>query len=227
MAIFKNKDEYKKWIEENEWYQTMNLPSGLTINGKVPTQLREPLFDTIDFTGKSFLDIGCNSGQYCFMAKDRGAREVIGVDFDSKRINQARTIAENEKYDVRFEEKSIFDMGINTKFDIVFCIAVITEIQDTFGALQELKKCIGSYALIEISLARPMFYLSSSKLWLKGYPNMSRRTAVTEVRKIRGDKWIVCPSLDVLRAFFGEEFRVTEKRGGVRYNLVEVVRIAG
>jgi 2-polyprenyl-3-methyl-5-hydroxy-6-metoxy-1,4-benzoquinol methylase len=155
MAIFKNKEEFKKWIEENEWYQTMNLPSGLSIQGKVPTQLREPLFDSIDFKGKSFLDVGCNSGQYCFIAKDRGASEVVGIDFDGKRINQARIIAENENYDVRFEEKSIFDTGIEKKFDIVFCIAVITEIQDTFGAIEALKKFIGSYALIEISLAKP------------------------------------------------------------------------
>lgn len=227
MAIFKNKDEYKGWIENEDWYQTINLPSGLVTPGKVPTQLREPLFDTIDFKDKTFLDVGCNSGQYCFSAKQRGASEVLGIDLDQKRIAQARVLAENEGYDIVFDERSIFDTQSLKRFDIVFCFAVVTEIQDTFSAIERLKQLIGTYALIEISLARPLIYASYSKWWLKGYPMLSRRTAVAEVRKIRGDKWVIDPSFDVLQAIFGEEFKLTKKEGGVRYDLVEVVRVKG
>ena len=226
MAIFKNKDEYKKWIDGENWYQTIELPSGLKTLGKVPTHLREPLFERINFKGKTFLDIGCNSGQYCFMAKKQGAKEVIGIDIDSKRIAQARVLAENEGLDITFEERSLFDTNDIKRFDIVFCIAVLTEIQDTFGAIEHLKQLIGKYALIELDLARPLAYLSYSKRWLKGYETLSRRTAVTEIHKMNGNKWVISPSLDVLRTVFGDEFKLTEKKGGVRYDLVEVVRVA-
>lgn len=226
MAIFTNKEEYKQWIESDDWYQTIELKNGLITPGKVPTQLREPLFDAIDFKGKSFLDVGCNSGQYCLTAKKKGAREVVGFDMDSKRINQARILAENEGYDITFHEEDIFDTDTTKKYDIVICLAVLTEIQNTISAIEQLKKMIGSYALIEISLARPLVYASYSKRWLKGYPNMSRRTAVAELRNIRGDKWIIDPSFDVLKAIFGTEFKLTLKEGGVRYDLIEVVRVS-
>lgn len=225
MSIFKNKEEYKQWIDGEEWYQTIDLPSGLKTPGKVPTYLREPLFNQIDFKGKTFLDVGCNSGQYCFLAKERGAREVVGIDINTKRIEQARILAENEGYDATFEERSIFDTNSLGKFDIVFCVAVLTEVQDIFGAIERLKRLIGKRAFIELDLARPILYASYSKYWLKGYPTLSRRAAITEVRQTKGGKWVVSPSLQVLRSVFGEKFKLTRKSGGVRYDLVEVVRV--
>ncbi len=227
MAIFKNKDEYKQWILTEDWYQTINLPSGLSTRGKVPTQLREPLFSGIDFKGKTFIDVGCNSGQYCLLAKQKGARKVRGIDVNEKRLAQAKILAENEGLDITYEERSVLDTDTLPKFDILFCIAVVTEIQDTFGALEKLKNLIGGYALIELDIAKPIAYVSASTRWIKGYTNLSRRTAVTEVREIRGGKWAISPSLDVLRAVFGKEFKITPKGKGIRYDVIEVVRIAG
>lgn len=224
MPVFKSKDDYRDWINSEEWYQTISLPSGLTTAGKVSTHLRAPLFERIDFKGKSVLDIGCNSGQYCFMAKDRGAAEVLGIDVSSKRIRQARVLAENEGYDVMFEERGIFDMDSSKRFDIVLCIAVLTEISDTFGAIEQLKRVIGNRALIELNLAKPILYASYSKEWLRGYSNLSRRTAIAEVRQIKSGEWVVSPSLEVLRAIFGDEFHLKCKGNSVRYDLVEVVR---
>lgn len=224
MAIFENKDEYEAWIQSEDWYQTIVLPSGLVTPGKVPTQLREPLFSGIDFKGKSFIDVGCNSGQYCLMAKERGAQRVVGIDINAKRLLQGKTLAENEHLDISYEQRSIFDTDDLGKFDILFCIAVVTEIQDTFGALAKLKNLIGKYALIELDIAKPLLYASRSSRWIKGYPNMSRRTAVTEVREMRNG-WAISPSLDVLRAVFGKEFTVTPKGKGIRYDVVEVIRL--
>ena len=227
MAIFKNKEEYKRWIDEEEWYQTIELPSGLKTLGKVPTNLRKPLFDQIDFKGKTFLDVGCNSGQYCFLAKDHGAGKVMGIDIDKKRIAQALVLAENEGYDVLFEERGVFDMGALPRFDIVFCIAVLTEIQDIFGAIDKLKNVIGKIAFLELDLAKPILYASYSKYWLKGYPNLSRLSAVAELRQTHADKLVFSPSFEVLEKAFGKEFKLTRRKGGVRYDLVEVLRIGG
>ncbi len=224
MPVFRNKEEYKQWIESEKWYQTIHLPSGMKTPGKVPTHLREALFEAIDFKGKSVLDVGCNSGQYAFMAKDRGAAEVVGIDVSSKRISQARVLAENEGYDVTFEERGIFDMDTSRRFDIVLCIAVLTEIPDTFGTIEQLKRLIGKRALVELNLAKPILYASYSKEWLRGYPQLSRRTAVAEVRKITSGEWVVNPSFDVLCSVFGDEFELTRTKGGVRYDVVEIVR---
>jgi SAM-dependent methyltransferase len=219
MEKFNTKKEYEEWAGQQDWYQTIHLPSGLKTVGKVPTDLRLPIFERQDFKGKSFLDIGCNSGQYCFLSKGRGASEVLGVDIDAERIGQARILAQNEELDVHFEEKGIFDLQPIRKFDIVFCLAVLTEIQDFFGAVEELKKVIGERAYIELDLAKPIVYFSASKKWLRG------ETTPVEVREIRGNKWTVSPSLKLLKKIFGEEFRIKKLKGGIRYDLIEVERI--
>lgn len=226
MAKFNTKEEYKRWIEGEEWYQTIHLPSGLTTAGKVPTHARGPLFDAIDFKGKTFLDIGCNSGQYCFLAKERGAKRAVGIDINGKRIAQARTLAENENYDVTFLEQGIFEVDTAEQFDIVFCLAVLTEISDIFGAIKKLTELIGERALIELDLAKPLLYVSYSKNWLKGYRGLSRQRALTEVRERNGGEFVVSPTFDVLCRAFGESFKLTRKEGGLRYDLVEVVRLA-
>lgn len=226
MQHFASNEEYKHWIDSQDWYQTIELPSGLKTPGKFPTHKRTAIFDEIDFTGKTVLDVGCNSGQYCLMAKERGAKEVIGVDINTVRIEQGRTLAAHEGLDVTFYEQGIFDLGsFKRKFDIVLCIAVLTEVQNIFGAIEQLKGVIGGQALIELDIAKPLVYVSASKKWIKGYETLSRRTAVAEVRQYKNGEWMVSPSFDVLCAVFGTDFTLTQKEGGVRYDLVEVNRI--
>jgi len=43
-----------------------------------------------DLSGKSVLDIGCNAGFYSMQMKIRGARRVLGIDFDDIYLAQAR-----------------------------------------------------------------------------------------------------------------------------------------
>lgn len=43
-----------------------------------------------DFSGKSFLDLGCNEGFFCIEAKNRGAEKVVGIDINIDFIIKAR-----------------------------------------------------------------------------------------------------------------------------------------
>ena len=47
-----------------------------------------------DLTGRSVLDIGCNGGFYSIEMKRRGAKRVLGIDFDEDYLAQARFAAE-------------------------------------------------------------------------------------------------------------------------------------
>ena len=69
--IFKieNLDEYKKWVSDQNWYQTIHLKNGLITQGKLNTDSRIQWFDEFNFSNKTVLDIGCNSGQYSMYAK--------------------------------------------------------------------------------------------------------------------------------------------------------------
>ena len=84
--IFKIEDpkKYKKWINEQDWYQRIHLKNGLSTKANLKTDLRIDWFNQFDFSNKTVLDIGCNSGQYSFHAKKKGARSVTGIDIDEK-----------------------------------------------------------------------------------------------------------------------------------------------
>ncbi|WP_421903267.1 class I SAM-dependent methyltransferase [Maridesulfovibrio sp.] len=53
----------------------------------------DPEFKELDFTGKSVCDLGCNMGHFSFYARERGAREVVGYDLESKVIAGAKKLA--------------------------------------------------------------------------------------------------------------------------------------
>jgi SAM-dependent methyltransferase len=225
MEIFKDTEEYKKWVDSQDWYQSIELKNGYKTPGKFPTYQRKAMFDQFDFTGKTVLDIGCNSGQYSIFAKERGAESVLGIDVLKKRVDQARTIALNEGNDINFEHRGIFELNTDKeKYDVVLCIAVLTEIADLFGAIEKIKSVTGDYALIELDIARPLLYLSRTKRWLLGTEGISRQKSLTEVRHSRTGGWVLSPTLAVLKKAFGDEFTVIEVPGGIRYDMIKVTR---
>ena len=224
---FKNKGEIQKWVNSQDWYQTIELSNGIVTPGKFDNRKRDRFFADIDFKTKSFLDVGCNSGQYCFMAKNRGARHVVGVDINEKRLKQARVLTSIEKLDIEFYKKEFFKIKDLGKFDIVFCIAVLKEIQDIFGAIEVLKSLIGGQAFVELDMAKPIIYISRSKTWKKekrrsGIP---RTKAVTEVRYVNGQV-MISPSIEVLSKAFGNEFRLQYLGQGPRYDMIKIDKIS-
>lgn len=55
---FGSADEYRKWIESQEWYQTIKLSNGIVTPGSVRTDRREALLSKVDVVGKRVLDVG-------------------------------------------------------------------------------------------------------------------------------------------------------------------------
>ena len=224
---FRSKEEIEKWVNGQDWYQTIELSNGIVTPGKFNNRKRDRFFDDIDFRGKSFLDVGCNSGQYCLMAKTRGASHVVGIDINDKRLEQAKVLASIEKLDIEFKRKGIFEIKGLGKFDLVFCIAILTEIQDFFGSIEILKSLIGGHGFVELDLAKPVFYLSRSKTWKKGKRRggIPRMKAVTEVRYVNGQV-MMSPSIEVLSQAFGEEFQLQYLGNGPRYDMIKVAKIS-
>ena len=79
----------------------------------------------VDFQGKTVLDIGCNFGFYSFLAKQKGAGEVVGVDIDEWAIKGCRLLQalygfENMHFSVADFTKPdfyrVFDISIMINF---------------------------------------------------------------------------------------------------------------
>lgn len=217
MTKFATVDEYREWVQSQEWYQTIRLSNGIVTRGSVRTDRREALLSSIDVTGKRVLDVGCNSGQYCLWAKRHGAAEVVGIDLADSRIAQARTIAENEELDIEFRELSLLDAPQLGQFDIVFCFSVLTEIADFSGAVSALKALIRSHGVVELDLARPLIVIP-------GYRALRQGRGWGELRQNKRGDWIVSPTLGTLRTVFGDAYTVEKGGRGIRYDVVHVFR---
>lgn len=64
------------------------LAAGMSDSAKKLNRIRFP----VDLKGRSFLDVGCNEGFFCNVAKERGAARVVGIDYDSKALAIAKDL---------------------------------------------------------------------------------------------------------------------------------------
>ena len=217
--IFKieNLEEYKRWINSQDWYQKIHLKRGITTPGKLNTDSRIVWFNEFNFSNKTVLDIGCNSGQYCFYAKQAGAKSVTGLDVDKNRIYQAKMLSLNEDIKVDFHLAGIDQATSFGMFDIVICIAVVTEVENIFMALRSIRDVTKKTAILEMDLARPLIYASSNKHWWKSDSKLSRLGRVAEVHRHKHVGWVIHPTLEMISEIFGDEFELSFLGKGLRY----------
>ena len=88
---------------------------------------------------KKVLDIGCGGGILSEELCKQGA-EVTGIDSSSKSISIARQHAKQNNYDIKYINKSIFeitDLGI---YDFVICFEMIEHINKPNDLIKKIKK---------------------------------------------------------------------------------------
>jgi tRNA (mo5U34)-methyltransferase len=108
-----------------------------------------------DLSGKTVLDIGCNGGFYSIQMKQRGAERVVGIDFDSRYLAQARLAAQVTGYDIEFQEMSVYDVAqLGEQFDIVLFMGVLYHLRHPLLALDLIREHVASDLLVFQSLQR-------------------------------------------------------------------------
>ena len=88
---------------------------------------------------KKVLDIGCGGGILSEELCKQGA-EVTGIDSSSKSISIAKQHAEQNNYDIKYINKSIFeitDLGI---YDFIICFEMIEHINKPNDLIKKIKK---------------------------------------------------------------------------------------
>lgn len=153
-----NRDELAEKVHQLDWVHQIDLGQGLITPGRwEPHPLIIKAFDTIDFSGKKVLDIGCWDGLWSFEAERRGAAEVYATDFISQRsYNEQptfmlahRALGSRVKY---FPKTSVFDiesLGVNN-FDVVIFCGVYYHLRCPLTALAKLRSVMNEGARIVI-----------------------------------------------------------------------------
>ena len=88
---------------------------------------------------KNVLDIGCGGGILSEELYKQGAK-VTGIDSSSKSISIAKQHAEQNNYDIKYINKSIFeitDLGI---YDFIICFEMIEHINEPNNLIKKIKK---------------------------------------------------------------------------------------
>ena len=116
------------------WYQNVKFNdevSAISSHSKLSGEyawnyIKQLLPESLE--GKRILDLGSNAGLFCIRAAQMGAKEVVGIERDSRHLKQSALLKKyfdvsNVKFiDGNLENLSSMNLG---NFDIIFAIAVL------------------------------------------------------------------------------------------------------
>lgn len=111
--------------------------------GLIPPEEMEPLMRTIlpgGIEGRSFLDIGCNAGGYCFVANRLGAAKAHGFDVRKHWIDQAEFLKSAlcpDAQSVDFQVADAKTFRHEGRFDVTLFKGIFYHLPDPIAALRE------------------------------------------------------------------------------------------
>jgi len=137
-------------------YQAVPLPFGIVSEGKDRGTSFAMSMAGLDLEGKTFLDVGSNHGLMCFLAEERGAKDVLGLD-RGRYVQVATTFADMRGSAAKFvdwdvDEKPISVLG---QFDIVACYNLLHHVLYPFYLLGELAKATAPGGFLVLEYATP------------------------------------------------------------------------
>ena len=163
----------KETNEKGGDYHQMSFEDGLVLKGQWDMERHLPYFDLPhDLTGKTVLDIGCNTGFFSFECEKRGAQRVVALDVRIvPAFFAARKILDSK---VEFVQKNIYETepGSLGRFDVVLCGSLLLHLSDIFRALRIMRSVTLELAIIstEILLDEDVQDRPYCKFVAKQYP---------------------------------------------------------
>lgn len=186
--VIPSKDAFWDWnLPGNKWFQRVCLGNGKYSDAVIiPDPARYGIPDSL--TGMDVLDVGCAEGFFSFLAEERGARRVLGIDMIPKRVKRFRYAAERRGSRCRARVMNVYDVSEELgSFDVVFFFAVYHHLRHPMLALERL-----------FSVLRPGGLLLTECLYA---PELQEKAALFAEGGFKGDTttwWI--PSLECLVA---------------------------
>ncbi len=157
------REELQRQIDAIDWYHEFDFGDGLPVVTKSDAALHrmfwefiEMRLNTIDFQGKTVLDIGCWDRYWTFYAERHGAKRILATDDVSQNWAQGtglhlakRLLKSNIEIN---QSVSIYEASkLGETFDIVLCLGVYYHLIDPFAAFAQLRHCLhtGSNVVFE------------------------------------------------------------------------------
>ncbi len=120
------------------------------------------------------LEIGCNTGEFCWLLKKKFNINPLGID-----INDEAVLIASKKYpELEFQVKDIFNLEGN--YDIIYMQHVIEHLNDPKQALIKLREILNNSGMLIISCPNKWAYLTKLICRIKGTKFCYDPTHVTE-----------------------------------------------
>lgn len=146
-----SQEQVRQFLQrENLSYQNIEMPYGMSTGGDDRSTTCRKIFPD-DLTGKTVLDVGCKFGYFCIEAMRRGAKKVVGIDFDSENIRKARMIADCLGLPITYELFDIETDYIQEKYDYVLCLNVLHHLKDPIAVLDRLIGATKENLILEVA----------------------------------------------------------------------------
>jgi SAM-dependent methyltransferase len=159
-------------ISKYDWYHSIRVtdevatPGHPAFVGCYAPVLK--VFESLDFTGKKVLDVGCRDGLMSFEAERRGAQEIVGIDNNlSRGAIELLIPAMGSK--VHMVEMNCMDLKPDTfgLFDMIVFSGVLYHLRYPFWVLKLLTDClvVGGTMLIETGILMNPILDEHALLW--------------------------------------------------------------
>ena len=156
-------ERIREFEQDLGWYQNIELGNGISTKTRRVwgEELDHPRkrFEEVEshipdsMKGLSVLDIGCNAGFFSFLAKDRGAEDVVGIDLKQGYIDQANFCADVRRQNIDFHVRDIYDLpALDRTFDMVFCIGILYHCKHLRQAVEAVSSVASGTLLVETAI---------------------------------------------------------------------------
>ena len=128
-----------KYNKEN--YGVVDLDKVGVIDPNEMSGLLQCILPDGGVSGKTFLDVGCNGGGYCFVAHELGAESCSGLDVRDHWIRQAefiKSIRFPEADSLRFFLKDVKEFAHDQQYDVTLFKGVFYHLPDPISMLNKL-----------------------------------------------------------------------------------------
>ena len=144
------------WVKSFKfWYHRIYLGNGVyTIEGHAAHhELVWQHFETAlppSFNGLSVLDVGANAGYFALQSKFRGARRVVGTEFEQLFFDQALTIREVWGVDIDYRLLDAHDVAsLKESFDLIVFAGILYHLKHPLFVLETLGRMCTDAILLE------------------------------------------------------------------------------
>lgn len=121
----------------------------------------ERIGEGVDLRDQRVLDFGCGHGALSVSAAQRGAREVLGIDLDRRRIDFASRHLSNQypalKEVVRFSTADISELDGAALFDVILSKDTLEHVDDIRLIAQQMRRLLRPGGRLVVGFS-PLFY---------------------------------------------------------------------